>query len=346
MPRASIIVPARNEAHNIGACVRSLLGSAYPDREIIVVDDRSEDGTGEILRALCDQGVQGLRVVEGAELPAGWLGKPWACWQGYLEASGEVLLFTDADTLHEPELLGRAVGALIAEEADLVSIVPRQLMGSFWERIVMPQILLTISLRYRDAARVNRTRKARDVIANGQFILVRREAYEAVGGHEAVRGEVVEDLRLAQRFVAEGRRIFLAHAEELMATRMYRSLRELVAGWSKNVALGARQTVDPWLQPAVPWLIALFLLIFWVLPPVALAVSALGWTDGRILAWSLGATGLSLLFWIVLYFKWRIPRGHALFYPLGAAVAAGIFVLSALRGERVAWKGRVYRAGG
>jgi chlorobactene glucosyltransferase len=341
-PSVSVIVPARNEVHNIAALLRSLLASTYPNFEIVVVDDRSEDGTGEVLRAMVEQGVERLRVVHGAELPDGWFGKPWACWQGYRAARGELLLFTDADTRHEPELLGLAVGALQAERADLVSILPRQLMESFWERIVMPQFLLTISLRYRDASRVNRTHRARDVIANGQFILVRRDAYEAVGGHEAVRGEVAEDLRLAQRFVEARRRVFLAHAEDLMATRMYRSLRELLEGWTKNVAIGARQTVDPWLRPAVPWLIAAFLLLFWVLPPGVLAASLFFDVARRATAWSAGATGLSLFFWLAAHFRLRIPRSHALLYPLGAAIAAGIFIRSALRGERVVWKGRTY----
>lgn len=341
-PRVSVIVPARNEAANIGACVRSLLRSSYANAEIVVVDDRSEDGTGEIVKALAERGLEEIVVVEGEPLPEGWFGKPWACWQGYRRARGELLLFTDADTRHEPALLGHAVAAMAAERADLVTVLPRQVLASFWERVVMPQFLVALMLRYGNARRVNRARDALDAIANGQFILVRREAYEAIGGHAAVRGEVAEDLRLAQRAVEAGRRVRLVHAEELMTTRMYASLREIVAGWTKNVAIGARQTVAPWLRPALPYLIAAYFLLMWVVPPAVLAASAIVAVDDVVQGWAAGATALSLLFWFLAYARLRVWRIHSALYPLGAAVAAWIFLKSALRGARVEWKGRVY----
>lgn len=338
----SIIVPARNEAANIGPCVRSLLSTRYPSWELIVVDDESDDGTGDILHALAAHGIENFRVIAGAPLPRGWFGKPWACWQGYEAARGELLLFTDADTRHEPALLGHAVGAMLAEGAAMVSAIPHQRLVSFWERVVMPHILLTILLRYRDTTRLNRVTNPRDAIANGQFILVRREAYEAVDGHRGVRGEVVEDLRLAQRLVEAGFRPFLGHAEDLMTTRMYRSLREVVTGWSKNVATGARLTVSPWLRPAIPWLIALWMLVFWCLPPAVLASTLLDGAGGPVIRWASLAATASLLGWALLHLRMRVPMAYVFLYPLGALVSAGIFVRSALRGERVAWKGRRY----
>lgn len=341
-PMVSVIVPARNEAANIGACVRSLLATRYPSWELIVVDDESDDGTGDILHALAAQGIENFRVIAGAPLPPGWYGKPWACWQGYEAARGELLLFTDADTRHEPALLGHAVGAMLAEEADMVSAIPHQRLVGFWERVVMPHILLTIMLRYRDTTRLNRVTNPRDAIANGQFILVRREAYEAVDGHRGVRGEVVEDLRLAQRFVEAGFRFFIGHAQDLMTTRMYRSLAEVVRGWSKNVARGARLTVSPWLRPAIPWLIALWMLVFWVLPAATLASTLFDGATGPIFAWAALATATSMLGWTVLNLRMRVPMAYVLIYPLGAIVGAGIFIRSALRGERVPWKGRRY----
>lgn len=345
-PFVSVIVPARNEAANIGACVRGLLGSSYPRYEILVVDDRSEDGTTQIASALAEHGLKNVVVVEGEPLPEGWFGKPWACWQGYRRARGEVLLFTDADTRHEPALLGHAVGALQATGAGLVTVLPRQILGSFWERIVMPQFLIMLMLRYHSANRVNRSREPLDVIANGQFILVDREAYEAVGGHEAVRAEVAEDLCLAQRFVAGGQRVFLAHAEDLMWTRMYESLGQIVEGWSKNAAIGSRQTVPTWLRPVVPYLIAAYLLLMWVLPPVMLLASLLTGTDGVVRGWAAGATAISLAYWLLAGARLRTMRAHALLYPLGAAIAAAIFIRSALQGPRVVWKGRRYGESG
>jgi len=342
-PLVSVIVPARNEAHNIAECVATLLDSAYPRREVIVVDDGSVDGTGDIARALAERSDGAVHVIDGAPLPPGWFGKPWACWQGYRAARGDVLLFVDADTRQRPELIGHAVGALEAEHADLVTVLPRQRLRTFWERAVMPQLLLTIMMRYPSARWVNRSRRPRDAIANGQFIMVRRSAYEEVGGHEAVRHEVAEDLRLAQRFVASGKKLFLAHAPELMETRMYRSLGEIIEGWTKNLALGGRHVVEPWLAPAAPWLIAAALLLFWCAPPLVLVASAFGAVSARAAAWAAGATALSLLGWAIVYARLRVRPTNAVLYALGAMVAAWIFVRSALRGRRVRWKGREYR---
>ncbi|TFG51610.1 MAG: glycosyltransferase, partial [Gemmatimonadales bacterium] len=138
-PRISVIIPARNEEGNIASVIRSVLASTYADFELIVVDDRSTDGTAARVASLASDDAR-LRLIAGAELPPGWYGKPWACFQGYQAASGEVLVFTDADTRHEPALLGHAVGALGQESADLVTIAPRQRCVSFWERVIMPQI--------------------------------------------------------------------------------------------------------------------------------------------------------------------------------------------------------------
>jgi chlorobactene glucosyltransferase len=348
-PRVSVILPARNEAINIGPCIASILDSAYPAVDVVVVDDGSVDGTLEVAQALAARAAGRLQVVAGEPLPPGWVGKPWACWQGYRQARGELLLFTDADTRHAPTLLGHAVGAMEREAADLVSIVPRQLLRSFWERSVMPHVLTVILTRYLSTRRVNRTANPRDVVANGQFILVRRAAYEAVGGHEAVRGEVVEDLRLAQRFVAAGKRLFLAYAEDLMSTRMYRSFGEMVEGWSKNLAYGSRAAVDAWLRPVVPWLIAAFLLAFWVLPPAVLVTTSLGALGGAPqtwLGWSALVTATSVLFWGSACLRLRVPMAYAVIYPLGALVAASLFIRSALLGPRVSWRGRRYGGGG
>jgi chlorobactene glucosyltransferase len=344
-PLVSVIVPARNEAVNISACVATLLNSGYESREIIVVDDNSADGTGDIARILADRSNGKLRLVEGAPLPPGWLGKAWACWQGYRAANGELLLFTDADTRHDDALLGHAVGAVEREQADLVSVLPAQVMETFWERIVLPQIFTLITLRFRDLRRVNRARRPRNVFANGQFLLIRRAAYEAIGGHEAMRREVVEDVCIAQRLRAEGRRLFVAHAEELMETRMYRSFTGIAEGWSKNLAEGARRTVPRWLAPFVPWLIVAFIALFWIVPPVMLALSIAGITaDGGVRAWSVAVTAFSVFYWASLNVRMRVPPLHAVFYPLGALVAALLCARSAVQGASFRWKGRKYGA--
>ena len=339
----SVIIPARNESATIETVVRSVLGSTYRPLELLVVDDDSTDDTAEIVGRLAAEQPR-LRLVPGEPLPPGWYGKPWACIQGYRAAKGELLLFTDADTRHQPELIARSVGALRAEGADMLTVAPRQLCVTFWERVVMPQIWLLLALRYHPA-RVNRARRERDVIANGQFILVNRVSYEAVGTHELVRGEVAEDLALAQAFHRGGRRIHFAFAERLMETRMYRSLPEMVEGWSKNMYLGGRRSFpgEPLLQALVPvMLVASF--TFWLVPPAVLALTAAG---GGLGAAAVAATGLSALFWVLISLGMRIPAWYGLLYPLGAFTALGIGARSAWRGgRRVEWRGRSYTPSG
>ena len=251
-PAVSVIVPARDEAINIVRCLRSLAASRYPDFEIIVVDDRSDDRTGELARSVPTGNARRILVVDGVALPEGWLGKPWACHQGAERASGTVLLFTDADTTHEPRLLERAVAGLEEERADLLTVVGRQLMESFWERLVQPQVFLVMLVRFPDFERLARNDRWRDAIANGQFLLFRRPAYEAIGGHASVRDEVAEDLALAQQVKRAGLRLRIRSAEQDLATRMYRSLGQLVEGWSKNIVMGGLQAFPRALRPLVP----------------------------------------------------------------------------------------------
>lgn len=341
-PLVSVIVPARNEAHNISACLATLLASDYPRFEVVVVDDQSRDGTSEIVRLIAARSDGRLRLLEGEPPPPGWFGKAWACWQGYQAARGEVLLFADADTRHDDELLGHAVGGLRASGADLVSVLPRQRMLSFWERVILPQLFTAITLRYHDVERINQARRPRGVIANGQFMLFQRTAYEEMGGHEAVRGEVVEDMALAQAVVARGGHLLLAHADDLMETRMYRSLRGIIEGWTKNLAQGSRQAVPRWLAPVTPWLIALITLAVWVLPPVLLVVSIFEPLMPGVQSWALLASAASALCWMLVNAAMRVPPQHGLIYPVGALIVALLVVRSAFRGERVTWRGRRY----
>jgi chlorobactene glucosyltransferase len=342
-PLVTVIVPARDEAASISSCLASLLNTTYPNIEIIVVDDGSTDGTGDIVQILAEHSGGRMQVIDGTAVPEGWLGKPWACWQGYQRARGEILLFTDADTRHDDALLGHAVGALEDRRANLVSLLPRQMMLGVWERLVLPHIFAVLTMRFHDLRRVNRTKNPRDVIANGQFMLFRRSAYEGIGGHEAVRGEVVEDLALAQRIVETGGGLFIAHAHDIMDTRMYRSLGGIVEGWTKNLALGSRRAAPAWIAPAVPWLIALFLVITWVVPPAVLAAGIMTPLAGPAAAvWAGAVTTLSLMFWLTVLVWMRVPVLYAFTFPLGAALAATLFARSALRGAHVAWKGREY----
>src|SRR5882672_1591126 len=304
-PLVSVIIPARNEARNIERCVGSILAATYPSIEVIVVDDRSTDGTGDLVERMGAS----VRLVRGAELPPGWFGKQWALVQGYRVARGELLVFADADTKHEPQLIARAVTARATERADLFSVIPRQEMVTFWERLIQPHVFVALGARVGDLRRVNRTRTEWNAIANGQFLLVTRESYQAVGTHEAVKHSVADDLMLAQNYVRHGRDIFLALAVEYMQTRMYGSLREILEGWTKNLALGA-----PLMAPPVPWIRRLFPYVMWlpallwVGPPIAWVAFGCDFAAIPTLA--------SLITWIGIYAGERAPLRYALLYPL------------------------------
>ena len=339
----SIIVPARNEEANLPILLDTLLETRYSPMEILVVNDRSTDGTAGVVRGYAGRDPR-VRLVEGTELPAGWFGKPWACLQGYRAARGDLLLFTDADTRHAPELLGRAVGALQAEARDLVTVMGQMICGSFWERVIMPIITALLAIRFHPTV-VNRARTASESIANGQFIPVTRESYEAVGTHEAVRHEVAEDLALAQLYFRAGRRQLFAFGLTLMGTRMYTSLAGLVEGWSKNVYVGGRRSFpdEPIRRALIPVMFGLGAL-FWLLPPAALALALLGVAPGWLGPAAL-ATGLGGLFWMLFDAGFGINPLYGLSYPLGVLMTGWIFARSTRRGERrIEWRGRTYSA--
>ncbi|HEV2237465.1 MAG TPA: glycosyltransferase, partial [Ktedonobacterales bacterium] len=225
-PLVSIIVPARNEAANIEACVTSLLRQDYPHVEVIVVDDGSTDATPELLAALGRAHPAGarLRTLRVTALPPGWAGKPHALHVGAQDAHGTWLLFSDADTVHAPGALSAALAKAHALRADLFSLMTAQDLPDFWNRVLMPIAFMGISAQY-PARQVNDPRKPL-AIANGQYILIRRAAYDAVGGYASprLRASVVDDRDLAAEVKRTGRKIVLADGRAQVRTRMYRNL--------------------------------------------------------------------------------------------------------------------------
>ncbi len=357
IPVVSIIVPARNEAGNITRCLTSLTRLTGIPFEILVVDDRSTDDTAGEAAAVPAGNALSLRVVEGGALPDGWFGKPWACRQGADLARGRLLLFTDADTLHHPDLLLRAVRGMEEDGAELLSLLGRQEMGTWGEKLVQPQIFLLLGTRYGKLHRVITPDRWKDAIANGQFVLVQRTAYETIQGHHAVRNEVVEDLRLAQEMARAGSTVTVRRAETVFSTRMYTSLRTLVDGWTKNVAIGAQQASGRLSPLALPGIV-LFLSFFWLFPAVAFAVTAGVWlftaelTGGAapewvapVAIWAGSAWTLGVLIWAGAYRRFGVSPALGLIHPLGSAVVVFIVIRSWFRGgRRIEWKGRRYGA--
>jgi chlorobactene glucosyltransferase len=341
-PLVSVIIPARNEARNIERCVRSVLASTYPSLEVIVVDDHSTDATGSFARAIAAHDSR-LVVIDAPDLPAGWFGKQWACATGARAARGQPPVFTDADTRHAPDLLSRAVNALHERDASLLSVAGHQEMHSFWERIIQPQMFALLSIRYGGTEHVSKARRPEDVIANGQFILVRRDAYEALGGHALVRDRVAEDMALGQEFFRSGRRVALVLALNQFSTHMYASLGELIEGWRKNIyaggrhaALGGRmgRATFPVLLVALP--------IIGLVPPIVLLIAATGALASAWLVWSATVVAISLLFWAAIYRFMGESVLYALLYPLGLVMLLYIALGAVVRGQRVEWKDRTY----
>lgn len=343
LPRVSIIIPARNEAHNIGRCASSALASSYANLEVIVVDDHSTDDTGAIVRALADRDPR-LRVVTPAPLPEGWFGKQWACAAGAAESTGDIFGFMDADTWQAPDLVPRIVQVIRSRTADLVTVAGRQELGSFWERVLQPQVFSMMLQRFGGTESVNESPRVSDKIANGQCMFFTRDAYLASGGHASVRDKVAEDLALAQRFFRDGRTTVVVLGLDQLSTRMYTSLAELVRGWGKNIYAGgvdamplgaAGRVVFPLLLLSAP--------IGWLLPPLMLALGLLGVVGAGALWWGAITTAIGLAWWVLVNRAFGLSPLWALLFPLGAAVFLYITVGAIGRGRTVRWKGREYR---
>ena len=235
-PAVSVIVPARNEEACLGSCLDSLVVQTGVSFEVIVVDDGSTDRTREIT-----QSFPGVRVIDPGSLPPGWSGKNNALMAGAKQARGEWLLFTDADTVHRAGSLARSLAEARQQKAALLSYSPEQEVHGLWEKAVMPVIFAELASSYRPSEVSDPASST--AAANGQYILISREAYDAVGGHAAIATSLLEDVALARAVKASGRKIFFRYGGDAVRTRMYRSFAELREGWTKNLVLLFRSPV-------------------------------------------------------------------------------------------------------
>jgi chlorobactene glucosyltransferase len=232
-PSVSVIIPARDEQRTIERTVRALLTQTWPALQIVVVNDRSTDGTGAILSRLAADDPR-LTVLHSEEdPPAGWLGKPWALHQGSLRATGELLLFVDADVIYHPEAVAAAVTHLQERDVPMLSLFPRFEMHGFWEHVAMPNLAF-FAFTMLPLWLSNRSRLPVLGIGGGTGNLIRRLDYDAVGGHTALMDSVVDDVALARLVRRGGRRTEVVRAEELVSVRMYEGLGEIVRGFTKN----------------------------------------------------------------------------------------------------------------
>jgi cellulose synthase/poly-beta-1,6-N-acetylglucosamine synthase-like glycosyltransferase len=328
-PAVSVIVPARNEEACLGACLQSLVAQSGIPLEIIVVDDHSTDRTRQIASSF-----PRVQVIEAGEVPAGWTGKNNAVTAGSKLARGEWLLFTDADTIHLPGSLARSLEEARRQGAALLSYSPQQIVISFWEKAVMPVIFAELASNFRPRQVSDPNSPA--AAANGQYILITREAYDAVGGHAAIAGNLLEDVALARAVKHSGRKIFFCYGGDAVQTRMYRSFAQLREGWTKNLAL---------LFPSPARLAALRAIEF-ILITASVTISVTSALRGR---WQPAALAGMLAVILYTLFLTRIRRAH---FSWAANILAffglPLFSYLLLRSKNahatgsVPWKGRTY----
>jgi len=347
--RLSVIVPARNEAASLGACLQSLIAQSEPgfalgaQWELIVVDDDSTDATREIARSAAARR-DGVFVLDATPLDlsdrGGFTGKTNACWLAAQSARGAWLLFTDADTVHQPGDLSRALHEAEKYDASLLSYSPRQIVTGFWQHALMPLVFSELASVY--PPKQVSSPACSLAAANGQFLLVERDAYFSVGGHRVVGREILEDVALARAIKHAKFGIRFRYAPEALAARMYRTLPEMIEGWTKNLAL---------LFPS-PLLLAFWrildLLLFFGLPAIALEFAANPmrprWQSLVILA-----------IWIRTLFRFygraaqsNFPAPDVAISILGVPLFIWLLVRSSLHhqvAKSVAWKGRSYKTG-
>lgn len=341
-PGVSVLVPARNEEETIERCVASLLAQEYDAYEVIVLDDQSEDRTGEILGRLKSSDAGGrLRIIAGEQLPEGWTGKNYACSRLAGAATHEVMIFVDADTTHAPGMISGVVGELRSRNAALLSAVPRQLVPTFAERVIVP-IAPFLYFCYLPNRLIPRRNHESLTAANGQVIAVEREAYRRVGGHEAIGDRIVDDLELARLFKREGLKVELLRGDLLSTCRMYRSLPEIVEGFSKNLYPGIGGT------PLRLLLFVLQMVLLFVAPPILLLAALFSGIDGAppLVVIPAVQTALGMVMRGLSDRAFGMNPLHGLLQPLSAASTVGIAIRSFLlyrRGSGGSWKGRSLR---
>ena len=339
----TVIIPARNEEQNLRSCLDSLVAQSEDvfllgrDWELVVVDDGSTDRTAEIARSFSS-----VSVMHAGKLEKGWTGKNNAIWTAARKARGRWILFTDADTIHEPGDLHRAMHEAARHKVGMLSYSPRQLVSGLAQRTLMPLVFSELALAY-PPAKVSDPNQ-RIAAANGQFLLMEREAYRRVGGHAAVADRVLEDVELA--FLAKRRRVGLRfrYAPDALSTRMYRSSAAMIEGWTKNLALLFNNALATCL-----WKI-LDIVLLVGLPWMAIHLWAARFSP-KGLEW-LGAGWVLLLLWLRTLFRFyaRVAKSNFPFVdcaisPLGLPLFVVLLYRSWFKHKvlkQVSWKGRTY----
>ncbi|MCS7184732.1 MAG: glycosyltransferase [bacterium] len=325
----SIIIPARNEEDNIKNVLESVLNQDYKNYEVIVVDDGSTDNTPNILKNYVGK----IKLVRIEEKPHNWCGKNYAVYVGFKESKNEILAFIDADVFISPDMLKKAVSYMEKNNLDMICFLPKLKMETFWEKVLM-HIMGSFIFFFFPPHIVNRP-KTTNIMANGQFILIKRNVYEKLNGHEAVKSEVEEDVELAKLVKKSGYSYALIAAFDEMRTRMYKGFSGILRGWSKGIYIHIKKDLKKIL------ILLILFFVFWIYPFIEFLLD--------IFKLKLDETAISIALLYIFDFLGRAKVRHHpkyfIFYPLGCMIIFALFIYNLYRfmnKKGIAWKGRVY----
>lgn len=346
LPKISVCIPARNEEKNIANLLESIIIQGYSNIEILVLDDQSTDRTNKIVRSLSDDHSNFIQLLSGKPKPEHWLGKPWACHQLALKATGEILLFLDADTILEPGALEKISFTFRNDNLDMAAFWPKQILGTFWEKTVIPLIYYALVTAlpaiyvYRDPKWMPPFLKKRFrtafAAANGQCIAIKKNCYHIIGGHEAVKNNIVEDVELAKIVKKHHGKVRMFNGIGTVKCRMYRNNKELYAGLRKNFLAGFQNRLTVFIAAAL-----LHIIVF-ILPWITIILAVIFGNPGLFF---LSAASITIILMhrllLARWFEWNPV--YAFTHPIGVLWFQWlglVKIFDHLTGKKSVWKGR------
>lgn len=338
-PLVSILIPARNEEKNIGRCLKTLLKQSYRNIEIIVLDDNSNDRTGEIVREFIKKDSR-IKLVSGKPLPPGWLGKNFACFQLSQSARGEYLIFTDADTYHFPGSVKASLSGLIANQLDAICPFPRQIMGTLSEKMAVPFINFAILL-FMPLALIRKSKNPLFSTGVGQYFIFKREAYFGMGGHTAVKGKILEDVHISKKLKAAGYNYMIFDGSSALTCRMYKNFHEVWKGYTRIMFSAFDYSFTTMMLVLV--LVSIFLLLPFIFLPLGIFVY--GWASDIMTLIILQVSIISLIR-IIISLRFKENPLNVFIHPLAMIFIVMVSINSFFHhrfGDGVSWKGRTYQ---